>query len=282
MAINTEVLEQALNLAEGTLEQAIKSENIVDLDLSKVKIFKSEDYETLKSNHEKALQEKQVYSNQVGKEEALKLFVRELLPEGFEGRKDEQKVITALKEQIALGKGGDKNQDLEELKNKLELHQKALLDKDSLIEEEKQRYLSLEGQIKKEKDSMIFNSAIETEFNKYKDTSKYDKADIIDLYKVKTGFEIKEGNLFLKKGDELINDEIGNPHTLENHFKEFMSTRVKMPEGGNGDKNYQFTKKMNPSDWMKSYKNQNPTSTQQEMTRALSQAISQDVVDSTL
>lgn len=280
MAIDTKVLEQTLHLEEGVLENALKSDELVNLDLSGLKVLKANDFETLKANHEKALQEKQQYSNQVGREEALKLFVRELLPEGFEGRKDEAKVLEALKSEMSKGKQtGEPNKDIEELTKKLELHQKALQDKDNLIKQEQERFLGLENQIKREKDGYVFNSALEKEFEKYKDVSKYSKDDVIDLYKAKTGFEIKDGNIFLKNGENLINDEIGNPHSLENHFKDFMSSRVKTPRGGNGDKDYKFTKKMNAIDWQKSFTNQNPNATAKEITTALRDAISKEIVD---
>ena len=132
------VLEDALHLEEGTLANAGED---FKLDTSHIKIFKKDDYDTLLSNHASELKNKEDYSQTVGRETTLKRIVKEFLPETFEGRKDADKVVEALRDVVKAGSGNEEAQ--QELLKKIEAHSQVITEKDDLIKLEREKYNNL-------------------------------------------------------------------------------------------------------------------------------------------
>lgn len=279
MAIDFKVLENALHLEEGTLSNAASTEEVVNIDLSGVKVFKSDDYNTLLDNHSKELENKQTYSNQVGREEILKELKNNLGLE-YEGRKDPNKLIEAIKAMKAEEAGIKPDEQLAESLKKVEAYEKAIADKETSLKEWEGKYNGLVEEYTKKESNQFINGSLSKEFEKYSDKAILPKEDIVTLYRAKRGLKKEENNIHLVDSNgEIIKDELRNPLSLADDFGQFMSNYVKKPRGGRGEGDKAEGGKMTLDRWEKSYKQSNPTAGSSEMNRAMSQAIQDKIIE---
>ena len=213
-------LEQILGLKEGFLKEAANSEEEVSIDLGDLKIFKSDEFDTLKSNiketHEK-----------VGLEKAIK-EMRNELGYSFEGKTLDNLLSAHLEaNKNNLTENFDKDQSYKSLESSLKTLQtnfeRLQAEKDAIIKNHQQE------EMVRSIDSAI-SSAI-------KDPSKYSMpvSDIKDLFKLRHQVE-KDDNLgfVVKKEGEVIKDNLERPVTISDQVSSFAQSYLKKVEGGAG------------------------------------------------
>lgn len=232
MAINYKQIESFLKLEEGTLSKAAEGEDVVDVDLSKVKVFTSEEFDTLKSNHATELKDKQVNSNKIGREEQLKELKNDFGLD-FEGRRDPVKLASAFKEKMRKEIEIEPTKELTEALEKINARDKKI----EQIEEafglkEKDYQSTIDGYKYNEAQSSI-NSEILQSYEDLKDKISLSQNDFVDLYKARR--DIKQEDDEFKPYDrngEKIKDDMSNHLSIKEDALNFGSGYVKKPEGG--------------------------------------------------
>lgn len=280
MAIeNYKEIEAALHLEEGTFSNAASSDDAVSIDLTKIKVFKQDDYSTLLSNHEKALDEKQTYSNQVGREESLKYFKEHLVKSGviddYDGRKDPDNLLKAVELSISKkSTSGDISEDVKKHLEKITALEAAVKTRDTDIETQKGLFSDLETTIKTKEDNSFIGKSLQTELAKYADKISVSIEDAATLYMSRRSLKKEGDSVTLYNDDSLIKNELGSALGLEDDVKEFIAPYFKQPSGGRGDgEGNDVNGKMSADKFHKAYMTANPTATASEANRALVEKI---------
>lgn len=268
MALNLKGLEKALGLESGTLEKAKESEEVVDINFDHLKIFQKKDYDTLIANQSKEMEEKKAIYKSVGAEEALKKVVREVLPEGFEGRKDIEKVINGIKNLKNDGSNTDYEKELNSYKE-------ALANKDNEYKQALSEHEEVIKNFKAKEDNNTINSTLRGHFAELEGKTTLNEKDALALYSIRRGLKVNDGKVNIYKDGELMKDDILNPLDVGTDFSNFMKDYIKTPEGGRGgqDDKGRGEGVLNPDQFVESFQKQNPNATQGEVMSALSSAI---------
>lgn len=221
MAIeNLSVIEQTLQLPEGTLKNAIESQDVVKIELPELEVFKKEDYksriENLKSDFQLS-----------GKDHFVKEIKRQYGLE-FEGKKAES-LVEALKAKALEEANITPDSKVKELQSDIEKLRNNLLEKDNLIQNIEQTYKKKEAQTFI--DSTL-NKAINVE-------TTIPKEDVLQLLKSKFEIDLEENKIIFKKNGEVLkNEKTLSPKTIEEVMNEFLPTYTKQgATGGKGEGN---------------------------------------------
>ena len=228
MAIeNLSVIEQTLQLPEGTLLQAIESQEAVKVELPELEVFKKEDYnariENLKSTFQKQGQDFLI-------KEAKQKFGLE-----FEG-----KSIDTLAEKLrakALEEAKvEPNEKVKELQSDLEKLRKNLEEKDNLIIQKETEFKQKETK-RLIKDTLLSKINVETSIP---------KEDVLTILQSKYEIDVENDNIIFKQNGEVLkNNTTLNPKTVDELYAEFLPNYAKQPTGGKGEKNETGHKKAN-------------------------------------
>lgn len=228
MAIeNLSVIEQTLQLPEGTLLQAIESQEVVKVELPELEVFKKEDYnariENLKSTFQKQGQDFLI-------KEAKQKFGLE-----FEG-----KSIDTLAEKLrakALEEAKvEPNEKVKELQSDLEKLRKNLEEKDNLIIQKENEFKQKETK-RLIKDTLLSKMNVETTIP---------KEDVLTILQSKYEIDVENDNIIFKQNGEVLkNNTTLNPKTVDELYAEFLPSYAKQPTGGKGEKNETGHRKAN-------------------------------------
>ena len=220
MAIeNLSVIEQTLQLPEGTLLQAIESQEVVKVELPELEVFKKEDYnariENLKSTFQKQGQDFLI-------KEAKQKFGLE-----FEG-----KSIDTLAEKLrakALEEAKvEPNEKVKELQSDLEKLRKNLEEKDNLIIQKETEFKQNEKK-RLIKDTLLSKMNIETSIP---------KEDVLTILQSKYEIDVENDNIIFKQNGEVLkNNTTLNPKTVAELYAPFFPNYPKQPTDGIDENN---------------------------------------------
>jgi hypothetical protein len=228
MAIeNLSVIEQTLQLPEGTLQKAIESTEVVKVELQDLEVFKKEDYTARIENLKNQFQ-------QQGKDFLIKEAKQKYNLE-FEGKSidtfAEKLRLKALEEAKV-----EPNTKVQELQNDLEKLRKNLEEKDNLIIQKESEFKQKESK-RLIKDTLLSKINVETSIP---------KDDILTILQSKFEVELENDNLIFKQNGEVLkNNTTLNPKTIDEIYAEFLPSYAKQPSGGKGEKNETGHKKAN-------------------------------------
>lgn len=228
MAIeNLSVIEQTLQLPEGTLLQAIESTEVVKVELPELEVFKKEDYnariENLKNTFQKQGQDFLV-------KEAKQKFGLD-----FEGKSIDT-FAEKLKAKALEEAKVEPNEKVKELQNDLEKLRKNLEEKDNLIIQKETEF--------KQKEKKRFIK--ETLLSKINVETSIPKEDVLTILQSKHEIDIENDTIVFKQNGEILkNSTTLNPKTIDEVYAEFLPNYAKQPTGGKGEKNETGHKKAN-------------------------------------
>lgn len=270
MAIDFKELEQTLGLEDGSLSSANSSEETVKVNLSHLKVFKTEDYTKLQENtaleHQQALEQKQVYSRKAATEEDTK-FYRDALGLEIAGKTREQ-LLDAFK--VKMLSGGDSTKELAEMQEKLNAHKTGLDDYKIKFQDQETKYIELENNIKTEKEASFVNSELSKALESYKDKTTLSTDDLSIIYKSKRKLVNSENGIQLFEGENQVKDEFKNPMLLEDDIATFMSPYLKQVEGGRGEGDEgNATGKMSVDRFTTAWKKANPNGLMTDFNKAM-------------
>jgi hypothetical protein len=221
MAIeNLSVIEQTLQLPEGTLKQAIESQEVVKIELPELVVLKKEE-DSLRIENLKSTFQKQGADFLI--KEAKQKFGLE-----FEG-KSIDKFAESLKVKALQEAQINPDSKVKELQSDIEKLRNNLLEKDNLIQNIEQTYKKKEAQTFI--DSTL-NKAINVE-------TTIPKEDVLQLLKSKFEIDLEENKIIFKKNGEVLkNEKTLSPKTIEEVMTEFLPTYTKQgATGGKGEGN---------------------------------------------
>jgi len=222
MAIeNIKELESSLKLEEGTLENAIKNEESVKVDLQEGLVIRTkEEEETLMSNKQN---EFKTEFHTAGREIAIKEAKRALGLE-FEG-KTMDNLLDAHKRSVLEEAKVEPTKKIEELEGSLTKLRGDLTTKEEEIE-------TLNRTFKAEKQKTEINSRVSANI---KGDLTIGKDDALTLFNNKFQTELTdEGALLVKKDGKVLKDNLESPRGVEDIMKEFLTPFAKPNEGGTG------------------------------------------------
>jgi hypothetical protein len=217
---NIKWISQVGGVPVEDISGALSNEEEVSLDLRiPGRIISQEDEKTLK---ETAVQQ--------GKEIGFKEIAKESSIELASGEKDAKiiaakikgDVTTSLEDKYKNPQPGEKEKELEKSLSASELKYDKLLETheglQGQIEEKDKLYTGLQSKIKiKERNNAILKA--------FPDKMKMDRNDALLITSSTFTFEENEGILSIKKGDELMTDDVGKPETLENVVISFVEEK---------------------------------------------------------
>lgn len=220
MAIDNIIeIEQSLGLEAGKLNEIIKSEDKIKIDLSSKVIYDKNDFDKFIDN--------------VKKDEFTRgrdLLLKDLKDkEGleYEGRKDPNNFIKYFREKVEAESKIEPEKKYSNLKSDFEKVQ-------SNLEEWQNKYLNLETTYKqKENQNKIDNALLKS----IPDNVSIPKNDILAIMKSRNDFKIgDDGFEVIKDGNVLKNETTRSPLTPDEFTASFIKPYLKQVEGGNGDK----------------------------------------------
>lgn len=214
MAIeNIKELESSLKLKEGTISEAIKSEDAVKIDIPELKIFTPEE-------DEERINNMKVEFKTAGEEVAVKEIKREHNLE-FEG-KSAAKLFEHLQsgQANAITKaledaGKVPDQKITELKTDLEKLQGTIKEKDSAL-------TSLQSDFTKHKNTSVINGQIQVAFGDTKTAAPMEV--VLDSFSKQYQAEIVDGKTVYKQNGEVLKNDLQTPLTTSEVVEKFKSS----------------------------------------------------------
>jgi hypothetical protein len=219
---NIQDIEKALRLEEGTISNAISSEEEVSISIPENLVIRTnEEIET----REKNLKET---SKQAGIEIAIKNTRSELGLE-FEG-KTMDNLLSAYKDKLTNDLTKEPNSIIEDLKKDKEKFQNIVKEKDSQIE-------TLNSSITNIKNKAVIESSVIRAFGQVTEGVKTSipTQDIRDLFMLKNQIDIQDGKTVVLRDGEVVKDQTTlEPISVNDVASEFIKGYVQTPEGGTG------------------------------------------------
>jgi len=219
MIENIGAVEQSLGLESGKLSEMLSSEESHSIDLDSRVFFNKEDYNTRITNIKD-----DVYIK--GQEEMLKKMK---LDEGLEydGRKDPNNFIAALKSKIEKESTKEPEQRFADLNTKFEQMQGISKDWET-------KFSDLQGENTREKNQFKINSTLLKEIP---DNIVIGKEDVLSILKSKNDFSISDDGsvILMKNGKPLENSATLNSMSPSEFMKDLIKPYLKAVEGGRGD-----------------------------------------------
>lgn len=217
-----EALAGALKLKVEDLTKVLSSEDEQDLELPKLEIFTSDEFETFKENlkdsHGKAKYDE-------GKTASREMLLKEMSKEvGFENTvKDPNEFINKFKSSILETAKVEPNKKVQELETSLSNLQSKLDEKDNEISKILNQYKEKEVKLK-----------VQTLFPDLKDKLGLTKDDMATLFFNK-GYEVKDDGVY--KDGQILKDARERNLTIEETVKNFITERnwtTEQPSGRGG------------------------------------------------
>lgn len=220
-----ELLSKVVKVPEGqTLSDLINSDEEIKLNQNEdVKIYNSDDFNTLISNQKKE-------AETAGREKVLKEMKEELALD-YEGRKDPKNFINALTTKI-------KTETLEEAKvepsKKIEGLTKDLDSLRTQLAEKENEITSLSGNITKIQTQSLRNELISKALP---EKTVIDKSDVQTLITNSVDLRFEDNKPVIYKDGEMLKDDLRNPVDALEHLKGITQKYAVQsePGGGGGD-----------------------------------------------
>lgn len=286
MALDQNQLAETLGVDVADIKAAVESSDTVKLKLDGVRIIKKDetvysedDFTTLKTNHSTELEEKQTYSQQVGRELVLK-EMKETVGLEYDGRKDPFKFIEAFKVKMTkeLGEPDAKVKSLEDdlgkVRGEYTTLQEELKVKDDEID-------VIKSDFKKKEDVGTINTSIHSAYKEKKDLFKFGSDDTAKLYLLENKVKVVEGVVVpIDEDGEPRKNKLRSNESLENHFFEWAekTDKFKKPNGGRGDDFTGVNGVMSTSDFTKAMKSKGIEAGSSEFQRELQKQMKEGTV----
>lgn len=217
MIENIGEIEKSLGVEEGKLSEMLSSEEKHSVDLSGRMILPKEDYDLRITNIQSESEKKG--------EELLLKRLKEDNGLDYEGRKDPNNFVTALKAKIEAESKIEPEKRYSDLKSDFEKLQ-------GLKETAELNFTSLQENVIKEKNDFKINSSLIKEIP---DNTIIDPKKIVTLLKTEHNFNISDNGIeIIKDGKVLKNESTFAPLTASEFMKDAIKPYLKAVDGGAG------------------------------------------------
>lgn len=219
---NIEQLEQFVSLEDGqTLKDLLSSEEIHQVKLKdNLLVMTKEDKEVMIGNYKSDFET-------AGREKLLK-ELRDTTGLEYEGVKDPINFINNLSAKVKAEalKEANINPD-----KKVEELAKDLDKVRALNSEWEKKYVNLENSFNtREKQRDLDNKIMSL----IPDKTLLPKEDLLTLFKTKYSVENVDNNMVVKRGEEILKDELARPLTIDKIVNDFSANYIQKVDGGSG------------------------------------------------
>jgi hypothetical protein len=221
MAIeNLTELEKALRLKEGTLKEAIESEDSSTIEIPQFTTFTEDELSQLKTNIK-------TEASKAAVEIAVKK-AREEHGLEFQGKTMEN-LANALMDKVKSEASIEPNEKIDSLMKDNDMLRKSY---ESAINEKEELQKSFQA---KEQERTINDKILSSLPSE--DNLILPKSDLLTLIKANNDFGVEDTGIVVKRNGEILKDHLQNPMGIDKALEDFVKPYFKQPEGGAGGGN---------------------------------------------
>ena len=220
------------------VKAAMSSDEVVDLDVSGVKVISNEEFDSMQSRYEAEREDAVKAAREEAKKAGLEIAIKEArnsLGLEFEG-KNMDNLLNAFKAKTLEEASIEPNQQITSLTKDIESLKNTIAEKEALIAEKDGAIESIKSDYKNKQDQSFITKSLISEYDKVKDKVNISQTDFLDLYTMRNELKVEGETIKHFKNGEEVKDDLRAPIDLSVGVNSFLSAGnyFKTPRGGRG------------------------------------------------